>query len=154
MDGKPMAQSRRKSTTKSKSRTKSKAKSKAPTRAAPSPERNINLGGFVLTGLGLISALGLFSNRSTRLLGAVYTLLRQGFGWGAYFLPLLLVAAGLLILLRNLEGAPKLSSEQRVGAILLYLAGLTSLQYFTFPFDMAASRYIASTGIGGGFLGV
>lgn len=148
---KPMAKSTKKTT--SKSRAKSKAKTSTRAIQSPSPERNLTLSGLLLTGLGVVTALGLFSGQSTNLLTAVQTLVRKGFGWGAFVLPFLLLAAGLLILLRKMEGAPKLSTEQSIGISLLYLAGLTTLQYFTFPIDFQASRTIASSGSGGGYLG-
>lgn len=147
-----MAKSTKKTT--SKSRAKSKAKTSSRAVSSLSPERNLTLGGLLLTGLGVITALGLFSSQSTDLLAAVRSLLRKGFGWGAYALPLLLLGAGLLILLRKMESAPKLSAGQSVGISLLYLAGLTTLQFFTFPVDFAASiQQIAAFGIGGGYLG-
>jgi S-DNA-T family DNA segregation ATPase FtsK/SpoIIIE len=59
----------------------------------------------------------------------------------------------MLILLRKFDDVPKPSTGQKIGAGLLYLAGLTSLQYFVFPIDFNTSMTIASTGIGGGYLG-
>jgi DNA segregation ATPase FtsK/SpoIIIE, S-DNA-T family len=143
-----MAQARKKSKPKSKSKVLPK------TAAKPSPDRNLNLTGLMMTGLGLLSAIILFSNRSTPLLADLYTLIRKGFGWGSYFLPILLLGGGILILLRNVESAPKFAPEQTAGISLLYLAGLTTMQFFTFPLDFQASKYIASNGIGGGFIGV
>lgn len=146
-----MAQTRKKSTSKSKSKAKSKPKSQPTT--APSPERNLNLTGLMLTGLGLVIGLGLFSGQSSRLLAIIQQLVRQGFGWGAYVLPFLLLAGGLFILLRKVEKAPTPTPEQSLGSVLLYLASLVALQYFTFPVDFTASKTIASQGFGGGYLG-
>jgi len=147
-----MAKSTKKTT--SKSRAKSKARTSSRAVSSLSPERNLTLGGLLLTGLGVITALGLFSGQSTNLLAAIQSLLRKGLGWGAYPLPLLLLGTGLLILLRKMENAPKLSTEQSIGISLLYLAVLTTLQFFTFPVDFAAStQQIAASGIGGGYLG-
>ena len=137
-----MAKSNKKTT--SKSRAKSKARTSSRAVSSLSPERNLTLGGLLLTGLGVITALGLFSGQSTNLLAAVQSLLRKGFGWGAYALPLLLLGTGLLILLRKMENAPKLSTEQSIGISLLYLAVLTTLQFFTFPVDFAASTGVPS----------
>jgi S-DNA-T family DNA segregation ATPase FtsK/SpoIIIE len=139
-----MAKSRKKS--KSKSRTKSRAKS-------PSPERNLTLTGLMMMVLGLIATLGLFSSRSTPLLSTIQSLLKKGFGWGSYLLPILLLGGGLLILLRKLKDAPELSPEQSLGISLFYLGGLTSLQFFTFPIDFTASQVIAAEGLGGGYIG-
>ncbi|TFG50167.1 MAG: DNA translocase FtsK, partial [Anaerolineales bacterium] len=144
-----MAQSRKKTTSKPKPKPKPAAKAAA----NPSPDRNLNLTGLLMTGMGLVSALGLFSSRSTNILAAIYTLLRKGFGWGAFLLPILLLGGGLIILLRNMDGAPRISPEQTAGISSLYLAGLTTLQYFTFPLDFQASKIIAASGIGGGFIG-
>ncbi|MCD6423898.1 MAG: DNA translocase FtsK [Anaerolineales bacterium] len=145
-----MAQARKKSKPKSKSKPKTKPK----TAANPSPERNLNLTGLMMTALGLLSGIILFSSRSTQLIADLYTLIRKGFGWGSYFLPILLLGGGVLILLRNVEGVPKFAPEQTAGISLLFLAGLTTMQFFTFPLDFQDSKYIASNGIGGGFVGV
>ena len=142
-----MAQSRKKTTNRSKSNSKGK------TSRAPSPDRNLNLTGLLLVGLGLVVSLGLFSGKSSRLLADIQSLIRQGFGWGAYLLPFLLLAGGFFILLRKVDKAPVPAPEQNLGGILLYLAGLTTLQYFTFPVDFQASRAIAAQGLGGGYLG-
>ena len=137
-----------------KSRKKSKPKSKPKTSPkATSPERNLTLVGLLLTGLGLVFILGLFSSRSTPLLATIQSLLRKGFGWGSYILPFLLLVGGVLYLLRKMEGVPRLSPEQSLGVSLLYLACLTSLQFFTFPLDFNASRAIAAEGLGGGYSG-
>ena len=131
-----------------KSSPKSKNKAKS-----PSSGQNLVLTGLLLSALGIVAALGLFSSRSSTILSTIQSLLLKGFGWGSYPLPLLLLGAGLLILLRKMEGAPKFSPEQIAGIALLYLAGLTSLQYFTFPVDFNASRTIATRGLGGGYAG-
>jgi S-DNA-T family DNA segregation ATPase FtsK/SpoIIIE len=142
-----MAQARKKS------KPKTKPKPKTAPEVTASPERNLNLTGLMLTTLGLISAVILFSGRSTQLAADFNTLIRKGFGWGSYFLPILLLVGGILILLRKIESAPKFSPEQITGISLLYLAGLTTLHYFTFPLDFLASKTIAASGIGGGFIG-
>jgi S-DNA-T family DNA segregation ATPase FtsK/SpoIIIE len=97
--------------------------------------------------------LGLFSSRSTPLLAAIQSLIQKGFGWGSYLLPILLLGGGILILLRKMKDAPKLSPEQSLGLALLYLAGLTAIHFFTFPIDLNASRMIAAGGLGGGYVG-
>jgi S-DNA-T family DNA segregation ATPase FtsK/SpoIIIE len=139
-----MAKSRKKS--KPKSRSKSSPKS-------PSPERNLTLTGLGMVTLGAIATLGLFSSRSTPLLSTIQLLLKKGFGWGSYPLPILLLAGGLLILLRKIKDAPKLSLEQSLGVSLLYLGGVTTLHFFTFPIDFKASQVIAAGGLGGGYIG-
>jgi len=131
-----------------KSSPKSKNKAKS-----TSSGQNLVLTGLLLSALGIVAALGLFSSRNSTILSMIQSLLLKGFGWGSYPLPLLLLGAGLLILLRKMEGAPKFSPEQIAGIALLYLAGLTSLQYFTFPVDFNASRTIATRGLGGGYAG-
>ncbi|RLC96908.1 MAG: hypothetical protein DRI46_13445, partial [Chloroflexi bacterium] len=144
-----MAQARKKSKPKSKSKPKTKPK----TAANSSPERNLNLTGLMMAAVGLLSGIILFSNRSTQLMADLYTLIRKGFGWGSYFLPILLLGGGVLILLRKVEGAPKFAPEQTAGISLLYLAGLTTMQFFTFPLDFQASKLIAANEIGGGYIG-
>ena len=131
-----------------------KPKSKKSSKPVPSPDRNLNLTGLLLTGLGLVIGLGLFSGQSSRLLAGIQNLVRQGFGWGAYPLPFLLLAGGLFILLRKIEKAPRPAPEQSLGGVLLYLAGLVTLHFFlTIPFDFQASQTIAAQGFGGGYVG-
>jgi len=139
-----------------KSSSKSKSKPKTKTKNTPksaSPEQNLVLTGLLLTALGVVSALGLFSSQSSTILSKIRSLILMGFGWGSYLLPLMLLGGGLLILLRKMEGAPSFSLEQIAGLVILYLAGLASLQYFTFPLDFKASKIIASGGLGGGYTG-
>jgi hypothetical protein len=131
-----------------KSSPKSKTKAKS-----PAPGKNPVLTGLLLSAMGIVTALGLFSSQRGAFLSTIQSLLLKGFGWGSYLLPLLLLGGGLLILLRKMEGAPKLSPVQITGFVVLYLAGLTSLQYFTFPVDFNASRTIAAGGLGGGYAG-
>ena len=131
-----------------KSSPKSKTKAKS-----PAPGKNLGLTGLLLSAVGIVTALGLFSSQSSTILSAIQSLLLKGFGWGSYPLPLLLLGGGLLILLRKMEGAPKFSPVQIAGIVILYLAGLTTLQYFTFPADFSTSRTIAAEGLGGGYAG-
>ncbi len=133
-----------------KSSPKSKTKAKS-----PGPGKNLVLTGLLLSAVGIVTALGLFSSQSSSsaILSTIQSLLLKGFGWGSYLLPLLLLGGGLLILLRKMEGAPKFSPVQIAGVVILYLAGLTSLQYFTFPVDFNASLTIAARGLGGGYTG-
>jgi len=131
-----------------KSSPKSKTKAKS-----PAPGKNLALTGLLLSALGIVAALGLFSSQRDTILSTIQSLLLKGFGWGSYLLPLLLLGGGLLILLRKMEGAPKFSPVQITSFVILYLAGLISLQYFTFPVDFNASRTIAAEGLGGGYAG-
>ena len=108
-----MAQAHKKSTSKSKSKSKPTPK----TAVNPSPDRNLNLTGVMMSVAGILSAIILFSSRSSQLLTDLYTLIRKGFGWGSYFLPILLLGGGILILLRKLEGAPKFSPNKLPGSV-------------------------------------
>jgi S-DNA-T family DNA segregation ATPase FtsK/SpoIIIE len=131
---------------------KSSPKSKSK-KTSPPPKQNPVLTGLLLSALGIVTGLGLFSSQSSTILSTIQSLLLKGFGWGSYPLPLLLLGGGLLILLRKMEGIPKFSPVQIAGVVILYLAGLISLQYFTFPVDFNASRAIAAGGLGGGYAG-
>ena len=131
---------------------KSSPKSKSK-KTSPPPKQNLVLTGLLLSALGIVTGLGLFSSQSSTILSTIQSLLLKGFGWGSYLLPPLLLGGGLLILLRKIEGIPKFSPVQITGGVILYLAGLTSLQYFTFPVDFNASRTIAAGGLGGGYAG-
>ena len=72
------------------------AKTKRSRRTRPSQtfsrQDQLKLGGIVLLLVALLTTLTLLSSVRGTLTGAWLQLLRTGFGWGAYFLPLLLAA--------------------------------------------------------------
>ena len=108
--------------------------------------------------LGLVTVLTMISAEPSPIAAAWLRLLRLGFGWGAYLLPLALLLGGLWLLLRRglsrlSERLPRVQLEQFLGVASLYLALLVLLHI---PFglgDLAAGRQAASAGLGGGWIG-
>ena len=76
----------------------------------------------------LLTLLILFSSNRSAPSGMWITILRKGFGWGMYLLPLTLLVVGLWLILRNFERIPLPSIERLFGLSLLYgLSGATNL---------------------------
>ncbi len=118
------------------------------------PERKLDLAGLLLLGLALFTLLSMLSPRQGLLSGAWIALLRQGFGWGALFIPLVLLAGGLWLVLRAFgDKLPRLEPEQWLGAGLLYLALLVALHAYLGAGNWDEGLAIARQGRGGGVLG-
>jgi len=123
------------------------------TEAEKNAQRRLDLLGTVLAGLGLITVIGLFSERSSRAVEWILSILEIGFGWGVYPLPLALFFYGLWILIRRFEKTPPLSLRHVLGSLLIYFGLQTALQFTVLPPDFKASLAAARTAAGGGFLG-
>jgi S-DNA-T family DNA segregation ATPase FtsK/SpoIIIE len=138
-------------------RAKGGAPPPAPEGPPPAPglslDRKLDIAGFALTAVGLISALSLFSANQSPLLAAWLSLLRQAAGWGVYGLPFGFIGIGLWLVLRKFgDKLPKVDPEQIAGVILLYLAFLTTLHFFAARTD-AEIYVVARAGLGGGLAG-
>lgn len=81
-------------------------------------------------------------------------LLRKALGWGAFFMPLLVGAFGLWLVLRDFGERLPVTPLQGLGIALGYLALLITLHFaaasLTFDGDLWA---VAEAGLGGGYLG-
>ena len=130
-----------------------KSSSKNTEESPPPADRRPDLFGVLLTAGGILTAVGLLGSSSSRVVLFILRILRQGFGWGIYFLPVVMIGIGIWLLLRRLESLPILTWERGAGITLLSLAVLTWLHFFSFPLDFSDSRMLAANGIGGGFLG-
>ncbi len=130
-----------------------KSSSKNTEESPPPADRRPDLFGVLLTAGGILTAVGLLGSSSSRVVLFILRILRQGFGWGIYFLPVVMIGIGIWLLLRRLESMPILTWERGAGITLLSLAVLTWLHFFSFPLDFSDSRMLAANGIGGGFLG-
>ncbi|NUM43507.1 MAG: DNA translocase FtsK 4TM domain-containing protein [Anaerolineales bacterium] len=120
---------------------------------ALSLDRKLDIAGVIMALLGLVIGLLLFSaNRSAISEGLIFGL-SQVFGWGAYLLPLALLAGGLWLILRNFEKIPSLDPERLTGLTLLLFNVLTLLHFILFTPDKATSYELAKLGQGGGYLG-
>ncbi len=113
-----------------------------------SPERKMDILGVVLALVGLITLLSLLSSRNSPLTGWLVNTLYTVAGWGAFVLPLALLALGLWLILRNVDRLPMLSVERLTGVVLLFLALLTLMHFLS-----GGGWEIAAAGSGGGYLG-
>jgi len=113
-----------------------------------SSERKIDLVGVILAMLGLLTLLSLVSTTHSGLLGDWLGFLRNGFGWGVYLLPLVLLVLGLWLMMRNLERLPQFSIERLVGLLLLFVNFETWLHFL-------ASSNLSPENVsrGGGYVG-
>lgn len=116
-----------------------------------SAERKLDVVGIILTFVGAIILLGLISANRSALIGGAIQFLFQIFGWGAYVLPIGLLAFGLWLVLRKIERIPLLSIERAAGSVILYLWLLTTLHSLVASAETAEA--VALTGQGGGALG-
>ena len=162
---------RGKSSSKPKSRTVQPAKGKsgsshstrsahkpAPTRyAKPSwwarvpAERKLDILGVLLSAVGALILLSLFTVNRSAAIGTITRVLAQIFGWGLYILPVALLIFGLWLVLRRIEKLPPLTLERGVGSILLFLWILTAIHAITTPLEFSLDA--ARAGFGGGHIG-
>jgi S-DNA-T family DNA segregation ATPase FtsK/SpoIIIE len=138
------------------------AKSKSKKTAQPGPpaliqglslDRKLDVAGVILTLIGVLVLLSLFSQSRSAITGGLITFLRSAFGLGVFLLPIGLVGIGLWLILRNFEQVPRLAFERLVGILLLYGNLLTTTHLLGLSPDRESSFALASAGGGGGFLG-
>jgi len=77
--------------------------------------------------------------------------LRLLFGWGAYLFPIMLVAIGGWLLLRNVKGVPSISIGRIFGMVLSYSWLLTVM--YIFAGNAARVEELADAGQWGGYIG-
>lgn len=116
-------------------------------------DRKLDFLGVGLTLVGLLTLLSLLSTNHSALSGGWVAILRQGFGWGIYLLPLALIALGLWLVLRNFERVPIPSGERVLGLGLLYFNLLALFHFLFFPDSRQTALSLAAQGKGGGYLG-
>ena len=137
----------------SKSRSKSSSQSQQTPTAiwswkTLSLDRKLDIVGVVMALAGLLTLLSLASPQNGRLtglwMGALYWLA----GWGAFVLPVALIAIGLWLIFRKIEKLPTPSLTRMIGLVLLYLAFLTILHLMG-----GGGLDVAKNGEGGGHIG-
>jgi S-DNA-T family DNA segregation ATPase FtsK/SpoIIIE len=110
--------------------------------------------GVALTLLGVLTLVTLLAPGQGWLASAWAHLLRQGFGWGVYLVPLAILAVGLSLALgRWAERWPRPEPEQIVGGLLLYVALLVLFHALAGGGAPDQAAEIAEQGRGGGALG-
>ena len=140
--------------------------SSAPAVGPPSPppapsgvslDRRLDIIGIALFFVGVLTVVSLFTANQSPVPAAWVHLLGQIAGWGVFGLPVGFIAVGLWLILRKFgDKLPKFEPERLTGLILLYLALLATLHFFT-P-SVTAPRYaeffdFAGAGQGGGLVG-
>ena len=115
-----------------------------------SPERKLDVVGAVMSVVGILSVLILFSAQRSALTGSMLGLFKWMLGWGMYILPVALIVMGMWLILRRIEKLPRLSLERATGIILFFLWLLT-LMHSIIPLEMAEQA--VREGIGGGYIG-
>jgi S-DNA-T family DNA segregation ATPase FtsK/SpoIIIE len=113
-----------------------------------SPERKMDILGIILALVGLLTLLSLLSSSRSTITGAWVTILSQVAGWGAFVLPLALLALGLWLVFRNVERLPAISGVRLAGIGLVYLNLLAWMHLLG-----GGGRELAQAGQGGGYLG-
>ena len=103
-----------------------------------SPERKLDVVGAIMSVVGLLILLILFSAQRSALTGSMIHVLRQMIGWGIYILPVALIVMGLWLILRRIEKLPPLSLERATGIILFFL-WLLALMHSIIPLEMAGT---------------
>jgi S-DNA-T family DNA segregation ATPase FtsK/SpoIIIE len=140
--------SRRKSTSKSKQR-------RPQPRIQLTPDQQLDILGYALLAIAGLTILSFISANHGLIPGWWLGLLRRGFGWGAYLVPLLVGAVGLWLILRDFgDRLPRVTPLQVAGVLLGYPALLVTFHLagalVLFEGDI---RAIAEAGHGGGALG-
>jgi len=101
-----------------------------------SAERKLDVVGAVMSVVGILILLVLFSAQRSALTGSMIHAFSQMLGWGIYILPVALIVMGLWLILRRIEKLPPLSLERATGIILFFLWLLT-LMHSIIPLETA-----------------
>jgi S-DNA-T family DNA segregation ATPase FtsK/SpoIIIE len=145
----------------------SKPKTSQGKKAAPPPtlpkgsrewlslNRSLDIAGIIMTFIGLLTLFGMLSATKSGFFSGWEKLLHSIFGLGMYVFPFGMIAGGLLLLLRNFDRAPRVSTERIIGIILLYidLLGILTFIYLTWGNPGSDPWATASAGEGGGYIG-
>ena len=143
----------RKSTTKRKPVSRStksvpKKRSSASSRQGLSPERKQDIYGVILGLVGILALLSMVTSQHGTITDWFVMVLHQAAGWGAFFIPLILIGSGILILTREYIDLPNFTTGRKIGIILLVFNLLTWFHIFA-----GGGWLVADAGIGGGYLG-
>ena len=111
-------------------------------------ERKIDFLGYFLVLLAILTIISFITSQRGSITEWWIQILRQGFGWGAFILPIGLLVVGVWVVLRHIETFPPLSLGRTLGLISLFLNSLTWMHLFT-----DGGWGAAKAGIGGGYLG-
>lgn len=111
-------------------------------------DQRLNFIGGVIVLTGVLTIVALFSNANGPLTGWIAQTTTRIAGWGSVIIPIALIIAGVVLLLRHYEKLPRVSYWRLAGIILLYI---NVLAWFHF---IAGGGFItAKDGLGGGYIG-
>jgi S-DNA-T family DNA segregation ATPase FtsK/SpoIIIE len=114
----------------------------------------LDIGGYALMGVAVLTLLALLSVRRGAILGAWVGFLSHVFGWGVFFIPFFVGAVGLYLVLRRFgDRVPRPEPEQAVGIVVLFVALLITLHFPAVWATGMETRAVADAGYGGGLLG-
>jgi S-DNA-T family DNA segregation ATPase FtsK/SpoIIIE len=118
-------------------------------------ERSLDILGYALIVVAALTLLSFPSASHGAIPAWWLRVLRQAFGWGAFFIPLLLAVGGLWLILRRFgDKLPHVTRLQIVSALSGYLALLVTLHVVASLFLLQGDlQAIGRAGLGGGRLG-
>jgi S-DNA-T family DNA segregation ATPase FtsK/SpoIIIE len=106
--------------------------------------------GIAVLALAILTFLSLISPNQGQVTSRWLALLRQGFGWGAYLMPVILGAVGLGMLMAGFGRLPPVQWEKVFGLVLVYLA-MMGISHLLTPVEDPWT--VVTEGRGGGLLG-
>ena len=120
-----------KTTARAKKNGKTKAKSAPRTPAIQlTLDRKLDILGVALVGVAVVTILSMLSQSQGDLTGWWIGELRKAFGLGVFVVPIVIGLIGLWLLLRSFERTPRLTGEQSLGLVLIFLVALTTIAEF------------------------
>ncbi len=119
-----------------------------------SPDQKLDILGVFFVAVGLFTLVSMFTTGQGMVTTAWLRLLRGGFGWGMFVLPLSAILGGTWLVLRRFgDRLPRLEPERIVGLILLYFALLTILDAILGPESWEEAVVLSRLGRAGGLVG-
>ena len=117
-------------------------------------DRKLDLLGVFFAALGLFTLVSMFSTGQGMVTAAWLRLLRGGFGWGMFALPLVAIIGGAWLVLRRFgDRLPRIEPERVLGLVLLYFAVLTLLDGILGPDTWEEAVLLSRLGQAGGLVG-
>jgi len=113
-----------------------------------SPERKKDIIAVIMGLVGILAFLSMVTSQQGAITDWVVDILHQAAGWGAFFIPIILVVSAVLILTREHIDLPMFSTGRKVGVILLIFNLLGWFHIFA-----GGGWLVANAGLGGGYLG-
>ena len=91
----------------------------------------VEMVGILFLALAVLTFLSFISSNQGKITGQWLSWLRQGFGWGAYFMPVALGAVGLGLLMHGFGRLPAVRWEKVLGLVLVFATALGLTHLFT-----------------------